>query len=637
MLNADDRSSTSGLPIRSNQSEAMRSKNKKRDDAIRKKVELELTRRTNRKRSSGLNNSNSAKTNKGTVSSLKPNPAVIILESAKIIQAAQLMAAKRTDAVLAVSDQGDLVGILTDKDIAFRVVAEGLDVRSVSVADVMTQDPIAVFDKGGRNEALNIMVSRRFRHLPVISEGDDEDGGGTSVVGLLDITKCVFERLDDLERKVHEDRSIISAMEVLERRGTVNSERIDTLRNEHECPDVATVIDKVNQEMGDFPNIGVKSSVRDAAKAMKSYHGTAVLVMGTPDGDDRVAGIFTTKDIVLRVIAASLDPSTTSTPHPDFVSSDTSILDALKKLHAGHFLHLPVIDGVEPVGLIDISKSGAAPEQGEEGPMWNTFWNSTFAPTQGESDQQSQISDSLTNRSSSFREHRPQEKYYENRHETHNRIQQLRNEMASPDSSVQNSALSFYSKPAEDSFSFKLKDMTTRSGKIYRFSSQSSSLLKLYENVCLKTGYGTAYSAHHSDTEHLDIITHNGTRARLNYLDDEGDIVALENNMDVQEAVQMAIAMGSNRLMIYLGDPPGSHPNIHQNPISTPGSIRSASPLNRRSQSPYSRFEDRRIPNSEPHNLFDALKDAPLSVNVAISAGIVVVSFYLLTKIAKMK
>lgn len=45
---------------------------------------------------------------------------------------------------------------------------------------------------------------------------------------------------------------------------------------------------------------------------MRAVHGTAVLVLGTPDGEDKVAGIFTTKDIVLRAIAANLDPTTTS-------------------------------------------------------------------------------------------------------------------------------------------------------------------------------------------------------------------------------------------------------------------------------------------------------------------------------------
>lgn len=55
------------------------------------------------------------------------------------------------------------------------------------------------------------MISRRFRHLPVISEVEEYDGEGfavqSHVVGLLDITKCVFERLDDLERKARSQES----------------------------------------------------------------------------------------------------------------------------------------------------------------------------------------------------------------------------------------------------------------------------------------------------------------------------------------------------------------------------------------------------------------------------------------------
>lgn len=80
---------------------------------------------------------------------------------------------------------------------------------------------------------------------------------------------------------------------------------------QHECPDIKQVLGK-SDFGGDFPNISVKASAYEAACVMKKYHSTAVLVMGTPDGKDKVGGIFTTKDIVLRVIAASLDPATTS-------------------------------------------------------------------------------------------------------------------------------------------------------------------------------------------------------------------------------------------------------------------------------------------------------------------------------------
>lgn len=207
------------------------------------------------------------------------------------------MAAKRTDAVLVVSSDGQLVGILTDKDVAYRLVAEGLEPRTTPVSEIMTRNPIAVSENGNRNDALNIMVSRKFRHLPVVTEikSDNDEMTGTSVAGLLDITKCVFERLDDLERHVNDDQNIISAMEVLERRGTLNSGHAINVRQSHECPDILFVLNQMKLTKTEIcPSVSIKSSVRDAAKIMKQNHSTAVLVID----DGQVAGIFTTKGFI---------------------------------------------------------------------------------------------------------------------------------------------------------------------------------------------------------------------------------------------------------------------------------------------------------------------------------------------------
>jgi hypothetical protein len=65
-----------------------------------------------------------------------------------------------------------------------------------------------------------------------------------------------------LEKKVNEDQSIISAMEVLEKRGSLQTERIDTMRVDHSCPTVQSVLTKINGEMGTFPSINLKLSVK---------------------------------------------------------------------------------------------------------------------------------------------------------------------------------------------------------------------------------------------------------------------------------------------------------------------------------------------------------------------------------------
>lgn len=109
------------------------------------------------------------------------------------------------------------------------------------------------------------------------------------------------------------------------------------LKEKVKNPDLATVLNSRDDSVP--PQVNVRFSVRDAAKEMKAHHQTAVLVF---DDEKGLAGIFTTKDIVLRVIAAGLDPATTSvirvmTPRPDTVSSDLTVLDALRKMHGEFF------------------------------------------------------------------------------------------------------------------------------------------------------------------------------------------------------------------------------------------------------------------------------------------------------------
>ncbi|KAJ3052419.1 hypothetical protein HK097_006292 [Rhizophlyctis rosea] len=663
MMTTADSHGRRGPPERSNTglSSDLRGRNKRRDDAIRKKVEQELSRKTNRRSHTGPT---PRRPKAGTVSSLRPAPAIIILETARIVQAAQLMAAKRADAVLCVNEEGSLVGILTDKDIAYRVVAEGLEIRTTLVSSIMTKNPTTANDNDSRNDALNTMVSRRFRHLPVTSNGTDEDdlddesapGPGTAVVGLLDITKCVFERLDDLERKVNEDQTIITAMEALERRGTVGSEHVGQIRQQHGCPDVGTVLAQMEQEHHDeVPEVNIRATVRDAARVMRARHQTAVLVAGDVS-DDRIGGIFTTKDIVLRVIAAQLDPATTSvvrvmTPHPDSVTVDTSILDALKKLHAGHYLHLPVTDGRNPVGLVDVltltvsmltylaSKDGNTDATAESGPMWNKFWNSTFAANsnslhESESDRHSAVSDSHASGISHQYHAGPQPVPPISPHSafpTPSRTESVRGGEDLMSAIGGPSGPSLYSRLDEGNYAFKLKD--TRNNKVFRFSSRPDSITALFDQVRQKTGVALA------DEE-----------IRVSYVDDEGDVVHLSADRDLEEAVSMARRAGWSRLMLYVGEPPNS--NLGAVDEESPAVSGRASPALRKAEAveeaPAQQMqvatfdplrtegrvvvsEQKKAPGVE---VMDFLREAPLPVNVAISAGIVLIAGVIFMRLA---
>lgn len=107
---------------------------------------------------------------------------------------------------------------------------------------------------------------------------------------------------------------------------------VQALRDKMSFPDLGSILDARTAPA----MVGVKTTVREAAKLMRERRTTAVCVMEN-DGK-KIAGIFTSKDVVLRVIAAGLDSKTCSvvrvmTPHPDVGLPTLSIQDALRKMH----------------------------------------------------------------------------------------------------------------------------------------------------------------------------------------------------------------------------------------------------------------------------------------------------------------
>ncbi len=84
--------------------------------------------------------------------------------------AAKLMALEQVGAILVIDD-GQLAGIFTERDIAFRVVAKNLDPGLTQVCEVMTPAPITIESHKSFGYALLLMHDNRFRHLPVVEAG----------------------------------------------------------------------------------------------------------------------------------------------------------------------------------------------------------------------------------------------------------------------------------------------------------------------------------------------------------------------------------------------------------------------------------------------------------------------------------
>ena len=87
-----------------------------------------------------------------------------------VSKAAKLMARRKVGAVMVVEEHR-LVGIFTERDAVFRVIARGLDVQTTRLADVMTTAPRTVVPDKTFGYALLMMRENGFRHVPVIENG----------------------------------------------------------------------------------------------------------------------------------------------------------------------------------------------------------------------------------------------------------------------------------------------------------------------------------------------------------------------------------------------------------------------------------------------------------------------------------
>jgi CBS domain-containing protein len=115
--------------------------------------------------------------------SMTSNPCSIDADKS-VVYAAKMM--REEDVGLAPIVEGNrLVGTLTDRDIALRVVAEGRDPESTTVREVASSDLVTVDPQQDLDEALRLMAQHQVRRLPVV----EEDGHLVGVVAQADVAQ----------------------------------------------------------------------------------------------------------------------------------------------------------------------------------------------------------------------------------------------------------------------------------------------------------------------------------------------------------------------------------------------------------------------------------------------------------------
>ena len=110
-------------------------------------------------------------------------------ESTTVREAAETMRANDIGDVVVVDDNGAISGILTDRDIVVRVVAEGRDPRATRIGDIASRELTAVSPDDPVDRAVQLMRERAIRRLPVVDKGKP--------VGIVSIGDLALDRDPD--------------------------------------------------------------------------------------------------------------------------------------------------------------------------------------------------------------------------------------------------------------------------------------------------------------------------------------------------------------------------------------------------------------------------------------------------------
>ncbi len=109
--------------------------------------------------------------------------------------------AQRKFGALPVIENGEVVGIFSERDVIYRIAEDGPQVLERQVREVMTSPPVTVGPDASALAALSLMTRRRIRHLPVMDEG--------RMIGFVSIGDLVKYRIDKIEAEAEAMRNYI--------------------------------------------------------------------------------------------------------------------------------------------------------------------------------------------------------------------------------------------------------------------------------------------------------------------------------------------------------------------------------------------------------------------------------------------
>lgn len=127
-----------------------------------------------------------------TLADLVRSDVVTAARTTTVVDLARAMRDENVGCVV-ITDEARPVGIVTDRDLALRVLAEGADPATVTAEDVMSADPTVVTVETGLFELTETMEGRGVRRVPVV-----DDSGLAGIVTLDDVTRLLADELENL-------------------------------------------------------------------------------------------------------------------------------------------------------------------------------------------------------------------------------------------------------------------------------------------------------------------------------------------------------------------------------------------------------------------------------------------------------
>lgn len=121
----------------------------------------------------------------------KPQRLITVGPEQTLQQAAEVLGRERIGALLVLKPNGDIAGIISERDIVRAVGAKGADILVRPVAELMTKDVHCCSPDDTVDNAMALMTERRFRHLPVRSNG--------KIVAMISIGDVVKRKVEDAE------------------------------------------------------------------------------------------------------------------------------------------------------------------------------------------------------------------------------------------------------------------------------------------------------------------------------------------------------------------------------------------------------------------------------------------------------